>query len=147
VRARRWRVRAHHTKNKGDFGLFQAQLDLVKKGYGILLPMTELEAFDLVAYKEGKFIRVQVKYRRARKGAIIVPFRSSWADRHGVHTVFMDKSNVDLVCVYCPDTDSCYYIDPRLFRSHVCLRIEETRNNQTKRVWFAKDFLEIPSAP
>jgi hypothetical protein len=140
-------MRAHHTKNKGDFGLFQAQLDLVKKGYGILLPMTEHETFDLVAYKEGKFLRVQVKYRRARNGAILVPFKSSWADRHGVHTAFMDKTNVDLVCVYCPDTDRCYYVDPRRFGYNLSLRIEETRNRQSKGVWFAKDFLEIPSAP
>src|SRR5690349_12295313 len=116
-------MRAHHTKNKGDFGLFQAQLDLVKKGYGILLPMTEHEAFDLVAYKEGKFLRVQVKYRRAFNGVIRVPFFSSWADRHGVHVVQMEKTVVDLVCVYCPDTDRCYYVDPRRFGGAVLLRL------------------------
>ena len=140
-------MRAHHTKNKGDYGLFQAQLDLVKKGYGILLPITEHEAFDLVAYRGDTFTRIQVKYRRAVNGVILLPFSSSWADRHGVHTVLMDKSAVDLVCIYCPDTDRCYYIDPRRFRSAVRIRLDETRNGQTKGVWYAKDFLEIPEAP
>lgn len=119
----------------------------MKKGYGILLPMTEHEAFDLVAYRGETFLRVQVKYRRAKNGAISVPFQSSWADRNGNHTVNMDKTAVDLVCVYCPDTDGCYYIDPKRFRVSLKLRICETRNGQTKGVWFAKDFTEIPSAP
>jgi hypothetical protein len=88
-----------------------------------------------------------VKYRRVINGAIHVPFRSSWADRNGVHTVFMDKSSVDLVCLYCPDTDRCYYIDPKRFGGSVMLRIDETRNRQAKGVWYARDFLEIPEAP
>jgi hypothetical protein len=140
-------MRAHHTKNKGDLGLVQAQLDLVKKGYGVLLPITEHEAFDLVAYHRDRFIRVQVKYRRAVSGVIGVPVKSSWADRHGVHTIPMDKRAVDVVCVYCPDTDCCYYVDPRRFRVGVSLRISETRNGQAKGVWLAKDFLDLPEAP
>lgn len=36
-----------------------------------------------------------------------MPFVSSWADRHGVHTVAMDKSEVDILCGYCPDTHEC----------------------------------------
>ncbi len=137
-------MRQHHTKNKGDLGLLHAQLDLVKRGYGILLPVTEHEAFDLVAYRGDTFVRVQVKYRRAVNGVIHVPFKSSWADRHGVHTLHMDKTAVDVVCVYCPDTGCCYYIDPRRHRVGIYLRIERTRNGQSRGVWFAEDFTEIP---
>ena len=46
-------MRQHHTKNKGDLGELYAQLDL--KGYGVLQPLTEHEAFDLVAYKDDRF--------------------------------------------------------------------------------------------
>ncbi len=59
-------MRLHDTKNKGDLGILHAQLDLAKKGFGILTPLTEHEAFDLVAYKDQRFYRVQVKYRAAR---------------------------------------------------------------------------------
>ena len=126
-------MRVHHTKNKGDLGLFQAQLDLAKKGYGILLPVTEHEAFDQVAYREGRFLRVQVKYRRAVNGVIGVPFKSSWADRNGVHSLHMDKNAVDVVCVYCPDTDCCYYIDPRRFGVAVQLRITPSPQRPVQR--------------
>src|SRR5689334_6774220 len=125
-------MRRHHTKNKGDLGVFHAKVDLVEKGYGVLMPLTEHEAFDLVAYRDGQFWRIQVKYRAAVKGAIYLPFRSCWADRHGVHTVHMDKDSVDLVCIYCPDTRRCYYIDPRRHGGSVHLRISPTRNGQSK---------------
>src|SRR5688572_27330718 len=127
-------MRPHHTKNKGDLGLLHAQLDLAEKGYGVLVPLTEHEAFDLVAYRDGCFLRIQVKYRAANDGLIFLPFRSVWADRHGIHTVKMDKSSVDLVCIYCPDTRRCYYIDPRRHKGSVTLRLSPTRNGQSKGV-------------
>jgi hypothetical protein len=137
-------VRQHHTKNKGDVGVLRAQADLAEKGFGVLLPLTEHEAFDLVAYKGGTFRRIQVKYRSAVDGAVEIRFRTSWADRNGTHTSPMNKGDVDLVCVYCPETSRCYYLDPRRFRGGVKLRVEPARNNQSKGVYPADDFLEIP---
>ncbi len=52
----------HHTKNKGDLGVLKAQVDLCSKGYLILTPLSEHSPFDIVAYKNGEFIRIQVKY-------------------------------------------------------------------------------------
>jgi len=53
----------HHTKNKGDLGVVKAFCDLVEKGFVILFPATEHAPFDLAAYKDNRFIRIQVKYR------------------------------------------------------------------------------------
>lgn len=137
-------MRAHHTKNKGDLAVLHAQVDLAEKGYRILLPLTEHEYFDLVAYKDSRFIRIQVKYRTAKDGVINVSFKSWWADRHGCHKLLMDKDMVDLVCVYCPNTRRCYYIDPRRYGQRACLRLEPVKNGQRKRVSLADDFIEIP---
>ena len=91
---------AHHTKDKGDLGVAKAYADLVGKGYQVLNPMTEHAPFDLVAYRDGAFLRVQVKYRKADgSGAIFVPFKSSWADRYGSHTRPIDTAEIDLFCV------------------------------------------------
>jgi hypothetical protein len=79
-------MRAHHTKQKGDLGVLYAQLDLAKRGYIILLPQTEHAPFDLVAYKAGRFLRVQVKYRAAVGDVIKMPMTTSWADRHTART-------------------------------------------------------------
>ncbi len=135
----------HHTKNKGDLGVLKAQVDLFEQGFTVCVPLTEHSPFDLVAYKNREFRRVQVKYRALNgKGALEVRFSTCWTDRNGVHTVPIDKEEVDLFCVYCPDTDQCYYLDPREFESSVSLRVETPKNCQAKRVNFAADFRRAP---
>ena len=135
----------HHTKNKGDLGVLKAQLDLFEQGFTICMPQTEHAPFDLVAYKEGEFRRVQVKYRALGKsGALQVKFSTCWSDRRGTHTARIDKGEIDIFCVYCPDTDCCYYLDPDKYRSNVSLRVEAPKNGQAKGVRFARDFRRIP---
>ena len=137
-------MRYHHTKSKGDLGVLYAKVDLAEKGFQILMPLTEHSPFDLVAYRDGAFVRVQVKYRAAKNGVIPLDFKSTWSDRHGIHKATMDKSEVDVVIVYCPDTRTCYYIDPRKHASGVQLRLAASRNNQVKGVLFADHFREMP---
>ena len=135
----------HHTKQKGDRGVLKAQLDLFDQGFTILNPLTEHAPFDLVAYKEGRFHRVQVKHRTLdAKGKLEVKFSTCWADRNGTHTVPVDKEEVDLFCVYCPDTDECYYLNPQEFRSSACLRVEAPRNGQEKGIKLASEFRRVP---
>ena len=136
---------AHHTKEKGDLGVLKAQIDLFEQGFTILTPLTEHSPFDLAVYRDGEFRRVQVKYRTVDKfGKIDVKFSTCWTDKHGTHTVPIDKTEVDLYCIYCPDTDECYYLDPNKFRSNASLRVERPKNSQQKRVKFAADFRRVP---
>ena len=135
---------AHHTKDKGDLGVAKAHADLVEKGWTVLFPSTEHAPFDLVAYRDGVFRRVQVKYRSVRNGTVEVDFRSGWTDRHGVHKKPIDKTAIDLVCIYCPETDECYYVDPARHRMSVKLRITPSRNSQVVRVLRADDFRTMP---
>lgn len=108
-------------------------------------PVTEHAPFDLVAYGEKEFKRVQVKYKSLdRTGAITVHFRSSWADKNGTHMRQIDKSEVDLYCIYCPDTDECYYLDPKDHNRSVTLRVETSKNNQSVNVNLAADFRRVP---
>ena len=124
----------HHTKNKGDLGVAKAHADLTAQGFVVRFPATEHAPFDLVTYEDGSFQRIQVKYRTARAGAITAHFRSIWSDRHGTHVVPIDKSSTDLLCVYCPDSDECYYVHPEMHRQSVTLRITPSRNGQTRGV-------------
>ena len=72
----------HHTKDKGDLGVAKAHADLVTKGFYVLFPATEHAPFDLVAYADGTFHRVQVRYRAARGGAVQLNLRSTWSGQH-----------------------------------------------------------------
>lgn len=135
----------HHTKDKGDLGVAKAHADLAAKGYTVLFPATEHAPFDLVAYAEGTFYRLQVKYRSARAGGISVNFRSTWADRNGTHTTRTDKGSIDAVCIYCPETDECYYVYPAAHNRSVTLRITPSKNGQQSGVLDAADFRDLAS--
>ncbi|MDQ3365523.1 MAG: group I intron-associated PD-(D/E)XK endonuclease [Myxococcota bacterium] len=137
-------MRVHHTKNKGDLGVLYAKVDLFEKGFLLLMPQTEHAPFDLVAYRDERFFRVQVKYRAAVNGQVSFHLSSSWADRHGVHTNPIDKRAIDLLCIYCPDTRACYYVDPASVKASVRLRISPARNQQVKGVRSAAEFRGIP---
>jgi hypothetical protein len=139
-------MRDHHTKNKGDLGVLKAQLDLYEKGYLILTPQTEHSPFDLVGYKNKKFLRIQVKYRTAKNDKIEVPFRTCWADKNGTHTQDYDKNEIDLMCVYCPDTDKCYYVNPQECNKTFNLRLSTPKNNQKNGIHLAEDYLNIPKS-
>jgi hypothetical protein len=135
----------HHTKEKGDLGVLKAQLDLFEQGFTILNPMTEHAPFDLVAYRDRRFKRIQVKYKAVdRTGALTVHFRSSWTDKNGTHMREVDKEEIDLYCIYCPDTDACYYLDPKDFNRSVTLRVETPKNNQSRSVKLAADYQRVP---
>jgi hypothetical protein len=135
----------HHAKDKGDLGIAKAHADLVSQGFTILFPATAHTPFDLVAYAAGDFHRLQVKYRSARKGSVTVMFRSSWADRNGTHVTQLDKSAIDAVCIYCPETDECYYVRPDAHGASVTLRIAPSKNGQQAGVLDAAAFRALPS--
>ena len=135
----------HHTKTKGDLGVLKAQVALSEQGYTILIPLSEHQDFDVVAYRDGVFKRVQVKFRAMKpNGTIEVPFRSSWADKNGTHIRKANKATIDLYAVYCPDTDCCYFLEPSMFGEVAVLRVNAPKNNQSKGIKLADDFLRVP---
>ena len=137
-------MRKHHTKNKGDLGVLKAQADLAEQDFMVLLPLTEHHAFDLVIYKDGTFRRVQVKYRSAHQGRLEIHFRSIWSDKNGIHITQVDKAEIDLYCVYCPETDECYYFDPSSFNHSITLRVDTSKNNQKIGINLATDYRRVP---
>lgn len=135
----------HHTKNKGDLGVLKVKLDLHLQEYLILNPETEHAPFDLVIYKDGVYKSVQVKYRSlSRNGTLQIPLRTSYAYSKGVVSKSIDKSEIDIFAVYCPETDSCYYFNPKQFGESVTLRVNTPLNNQSAGVHSADDFRKVP---
>lgn len=50
------------TQRKGDYAVAQAIASFTKRGFDVLLPITESAAYDLVVDKKGLLARVQVRY-------------------------------------------------------------------------------------
>ena len=86
-------------------------------------------------YKGGVFKRVQVKYRELNaRGILEVRFRSSYSTASGVAAKEVNKEEIDVYCVYCPQTDCCYYFNPKLFSKSISLRVDSPKNNQEKKL-------------
>ena len=135
----------HHTKDKGDKGTGNVIADLLSKGIQVCLPLSEHLPFDLIAVKpNGDLMRVSVKYRTLTKGKVFVSFSSSYSDSNGIHRKPVDKTLIDLLAIYCPESKEVYYIIPSQFDKSVTLRVEESKNHQTKGINLAKDYLMVP---
>lgn len=137
-------MKIHHTKNKGDIGVLKACADIAEQGYLVLTPLSEHSPFDLVAYKEKSFLRIQVKYRSAKNGRLLLDFRSSYSDKNGAHSITSDKTEIDYYCIYCPDTNECYYLNPDHFEKAATLRVEPTKNNQSQGIHIASQYRKLP---
>lgn len=133
----------HHTKEKGDLGVLKAKIALHEQGFMILNPETEHSPFDLVGYKDRKFFRFQVKYKKLTNGSVILTSTTSWADKNGNHTKQYDKNEIDYFIVYCPEVDKCYFVKADDFNMALTLRIKKTKNNQVSGVKMASDYEKI----
>lgn len=118
----------HHTKDKGDVGVLEVQADIARQGFTVLHPLTEHSPFDIVAYKNGKFTRIQVRYCSAKGTKVEARLRNSWNDRHGTHWKEIDKESIDVLAIYCPQTRQCSYIDPKTVGKSVTLRLERMKD-------------------
>jgi len=135
----------HPTKTLGDLGVLKAQLDLTQKGYIVSRPQTEHAPFDLVITDSNGSQTVQVKARSVNSsGTVEVRLLSTWTNSKGVQRRAVDKRWIDLYCIYCPDTDSCFYLKPPLRKKTIKLRVRAPKNGQEKHIKWASDYREVP---
>ena len=135
----------HHTKDKGDIGVGCVIADLLKRGIQVALPISEHLPFDLIAiHQSGRMVKLSVKYRELdKRGAVSVRAKSFWADRNGVHVKPHSIGDYDAVAIYCPSTDTCYYLcSSELCGSCTTVRVVHAANNQQLRVRLADQLID-----
>lgn len=139
-------MKKHHTKDKGDLGVLKAAADLQEKGFSILFPVSEHQHFDLVAYKDTQFKRVQVKYRSVYKGALTITFKGAFVDKKGIHYNKMHLEEVDVFAVYCPELNQVFYVSATelVDKKTFALRVEAPKNGQMKGINLSRDYLQVP---
>lgn len=134
----------HHTKTLGDLGVLKAQLDMFQKGWVVAQPLTEHAPFDLIIYKDGECKTVQVKARNINsRGQLVVQFQNTYSDSNGTHSIEVDKTQIDIYCIYCVQTDICYYFNPNDFNKSVSFRMIPTKNNQSSNINNIEDYLTL----
>tara|TARA_Y100000034_G_scaffold100232_1_gene123452 strand:- start:85 stop:507 length:423 start_codon:yes stop_codon:yes gene_type:complete len=138
----------HHTKTLGDLGVLHSKIDLMEKGFVTCSPDTEHAPYDVVACKEGRCYTIQVKARTVTdRGSCEIWFRSVWADKKGNHIKQIDKSLIDVYCLYCTHNKKCYYFNPDNYNKSIAIRFVETKNGSRQGINWHEDFLEFPKLP
>ena len=122
---------------------------LTLAGKIVLMPCVAIRPYDFVIEDEGRFFRVQCKTGRLFRGAVCFrPHRLRAANREtGWERRITDYQGViDFFGVYCPEND-CVYLVPIDVVTTTCictLRVTVAKNNQSKRIRWAKDYLVVP---
>ena len=137
-------MKLHHTKIKADLGVAKIIADLAVKGCVPCIPLSEHQPYDLLAVlKNGKVIKLQVKYATLKKnGTIDVQFRTSWADRKGVHINHYKNEDFDYYAIYCPEKKQVVYV-PNCPNCPKVVRFDKPTNNQNKSVKWAESYLSL----
>ena len=118
--------------------------ELVRRGYGVLVPFGVNQRYDLVIDIEGQFLRAQCKTGRLRRGVVEFPTRSVRSNRT---RTFMRGYNgdADIFLVYCHETARIYSVPvEEAPRGQMYLRVDPTGNGQVHGVRWAKDY-ELPA--
>ena len=129
-----------HKKRKGDIAELSVASHLIKKGWNVLFPYGENIRYDLVAERNRKFLRIQVKYTTPKDGVLNINCRSSnnWSILH------YSKQEIDMIAAFNPLTSLIYFIPiDKINHSLIKLRLSKTKNNQKCKIHNAAEFLKI----
>lgn len=133
-----------NTSKIGEISLAQVLAALVRSGKSVLVPFGDSKRYDFVIEDEsGQFFRVQCKTGKVQNGVVWFPTCSIHArSRTGQKTARRSYAGqVDFFGVFCPSNGRVYLIPLTDLAKHAAfLRIEATKNNQKKRIRWAKDY-------
>ena len=126
----------NNTKRLGLMGELKAQYDFIKMGYEVSIPLGDYLPYDLIAIKDGKLIKIQVKTtENVKEGKMIFDLTSQNYYISKKYT----ENDIDIFYLYCLETEKSYILPvkdaPNCGKWY--LRIEPTKNNQIVGINFA----------
>lgn len=112
--------------------------EFIRKGWNIFLPYGEDSPVDLLIQKDGVFKRVQIKTTKAKNGVVFCRLKSS--NNWQVKTY--SKKEIDLFGIYDAENKLGYPLPIERVDGMIefRLRLEKTKNNQEKKVNYAKEY-------
>jgi hypothetical protein len=106
------------THDTGDRAEVAVLNDLVRLGYKILIPYGHNWRFDVAAYKDGKFMRVQVKnavrsMKNGHERYVVRAYTGVGAKKYRY-----TDSDIDVIAAFIPCTEEVVYIRLQDFCGH-----------------------------
>jgi hypothetical protein len=160
-----WTYRSHEDYDPNQIGaISQARIAaaLIEAGKIVLAPLVQVMRYDVVIEdrsrrlnvegrpRKSRFYRVQCKTGHLHRGAVVFSTQSLRAAKRETEwrRVASDyQGDIDYFGVFCPD-NGCVYLVPikvTATKRMCCLRIEPPKNNQKKRIRWAKDYEVVPA--
>lgn len=102
--------------------------DLTVQDYDIFTQSSGKSPFDLIAHKDGKILRVQVKScgRKDSRGRFNVQLKSVRHNKTENKIIKFDPNSCDLLAIYLFEVDKICYLDPKNLKSLNEIRIDPT---------------------
>ncbi|TAF10532.1 MAG: endonuclease [Nostocales cyanobacterium] len=123
------------TKLKGDIAEEAATLHALKRGWGVLKPVGDRLAYDLVFDVEGNLIKIQVKYAwfDEPSGNYVVDNRRTKTNRRIMIRDVYQPSDFDFALVYVENLDLFYVFPVDVFISYESeIHLVEAEKRQRK---------------
>jgi hypothetical protein len=131
------------TTEVGNISLGKVIAAFLSKKFIVSLPLGDGYPYDLLVDDRTKILRIQVKTGRLLDGALCVHLRSNngmWTKRK--KNVRSYKGKIDAFASYCRETNECFLIPiNKTGRNEILLRMDKPKNNQIKKIRWAKDYL------
>lgn len=124
-----------NTKAIGDASEAAVLAALVGAGITVLQPFGDNERFDLVAYEDGRFVRLQVKTGRVVRGCV----RASARSVNAYATRRYCEDEIDAFAVWCSQTGRMYVLPVGETPAEIVLRLEAPANGQARNIRWARD--------
>lgn len=125
------------THIKGLIGELEFSSHLIRNGWNVFTPLNQNSRIDMIIEKEGRLMKIQVKYCAPSGGCIKVNLE------HRIRaTKHFSSKDIDGIGVYEPTKQKFYLIpfDKILPRQGIWLRIDDSRNKQKAGINWAQDF-------
>lgn len=133
-------------KAKGDLAEAMVAADILRRGHKVAIPFGEDWDYDLIACRQGRLERVQVKHARSDGRVIPVVCRSASLTNGKVRKVKRyTTSTIDWLAVWDATTRRCYYVPAAELgtegRALMHLRLQPALSGQRDGIHRAEDFL------
>ena len=130
------------TDQKGNIAELAIAFAARKLGIDVYWPLGEGGRYDFILDLGGELSRVQCKWAARDGEVVVIRCFSCRRTADGLVSRRYSVDEIDMIAAYCLELDTCYLIPFQELAGQrvVQLRLGPTRNNQQRRIRWARDF-------
>lgn len=134
-----------HSKTKGMIGEFAVAKELSSQNFSVFKELGDLSKIDLIAEKNSKITKIQVKAITEKDGKIVVDSRKSGPN----YSFKYNDEMVDVFAIYILNHDEIFFVSSKELceaKSSLVFRWTEPKNNQKEKIRNWKEYKNFEKA-